>query len=35
MKHHILCLGDSNTYGYCANPKDCADGGGCFNKVYC
>ena len=22
MKTHILCLGDSNTHGYCADPKD-------------
>ena len=27
MKKHIVCLGDSNTHGYCADPKDCADGG--------
>ena len=26
MKTHILCLGDSNTHGYCADPKDNADG---------
>ena len=26
MKKHILCLGDSNTHGYCADPNDCADG---------
>ncbi len=26
MKKHIVCLGDSNTHGYCANPADCADG---------
>lgn len=26
MKKHIVCLGDSNTHGYCADPKDCADG---------
>lgn len=25
MKKHIICLGDSNTHGYCADPKDCAD----------
>ncbi len=25
MKKHIVCLGDSNTHGYCADPKDCAD----------
>ena len=32
MKKHILCLGDSNTHGYCADPTDCADGGGRFNE---
>lgn len=26
MRKHILCLGDSNTHGYCADPGDCADG---------
>lgn len=26
MKKHIICLGDSNTHGYCADPADCADG---------
>jgi len=25
MKKHIVCLGDSNTHGYCADPHDCAD----------
>lgn len=25
MRRHILCLGDSNTHGYCADPADCAD----------
>lgn len=25
MKKHIICLGDSNTHGYCADPADCAD----------
>ncbi len=25
MKKHIVCLGDSNTHGYCADPSDCAD----------
>ena len=25
MKKHIICLGDSNTHGYCADPNDCAD----------
>lgn len=32
MKRHILCLGDSNTHGYCADPADCADGGIRFNE---
>lgn len=32
MKKHILCFGDSNTHGYCADPKDCADGGPRFNE---
>lgn len=32
MKKHILCLGDSNTHGYCADPNDCADGGARFNE---
>ena len=32
MKKHILCLGDSNTHGYCADPGDCADGGFRFNE---
>ena len=32
MKKHILCFGDSNTYGYCADPRDCADGGIRFNE---
>ena len=26
MKRHIVCLVDSNTHGYCADPGDCADG---------
>lgn len=26
MRKHIVCLGDSNTHGYCADPADCADG---------
>lgn len=29
---HIICLGDSNTHGLCADPSDCADGGGRFNE---
>lgn len=32
MKKHILCLGDSNTHGYCADPGDTADGGIRFNE---
>lgn len=32
MKKHIICLGDSNTHGYCADPQDCADGGIRFNE---
>lgn len=32
MRRHILCIGDSNTHGYCADPADCADGGSRFNE---
>ena len=32
MKKHIVCLGDSNTHGYCADPMDCTDGGNRFNE---
>lgn len=32
MKKHIVCLGDSNTHGYCADPADCEDGGIRFNE---
>ena len=32
MKKHIICLGDSNTHGYCADPADCADGGDRFHE---
>ena len=32
MKKHIICFGDSNTHGYCADPSDCADGGDRFNE---
>ena len=32
MKKHIVCFGDSNTHGYCADPCDCADGGIRFNE---
>ena len=32
MRKHIVCLGDSNTHGYCADPSDCADHGSRFNE---
>ena len=32
MKKHIVCLGDSNTHGYCAINTDCEDGGNRFNE---
>lgn len=32
MKKHILCLGDSNTHGYCADPSDTEDGGVRFTE---
>ena len=32
MKKHIVCFGDSNTHGLCADPSDCADGGRRFNE---
>ncbi len=32
MKKHIVCFGDSNTHGYCADPSDTADGGNRFNE---
>ena len=32
MRKHIVCLGDSNTHGYCADPSDCADHGARFNE---
>lgn len=32
MKKHIVCFGDSNTHGYCADPRDNADGGNRFNE---
>ena len=32
MKKHIICFGDSNTHGYCADPADCADGGIRFSE---
>ena len=33
MKKHIVCFGDSNTHGYCADPADCAEGGDRFNEA--
>ena len=32
MKKHIVCFGDSNTHGFCADPNDCADHGDRFNE---
>ena len=32
MKKHILCLGDSNTHGYCADPNDCAGPAACKRR---
>ena len=32
MKKHILCFGDSNTFGYCTDPSDSADGGYRFSE---
>ena len=32
MKKHIVCFGDSNTHGYCAQSTDCEDGGIRFNE---
>lgn len=32
MKKHVLCLGDSNTHGYCADPNDNEDGGFRYNE---
>ncbi len=32
LKKHIVCYGDSNTHGYCADPSDSADGGIRFNE---
>ena len=32
MKKHIVCLGDSNTHGYCADPADCESGGSRFGE---
>lgn len=32
LRKHIVCFGDSNTHGYCADPQDCDDGGSRFNE---
>lgn len=32
MRRHIVCFGDSNTHGYCADPADCEDGGTRFSE---
>ena len=32
MRKHIVCFGDSNTHGYCADPFDSAEGGDRFNE---
>ena len=32
MKKHVICVGDSNTHGYCADPTDTADGGVRYNE---
>lgn len=32
MKRQVLCFGDSNTFGYCADPNDCADGTHRYNE---
>ena len=32
MRRHIVCFGDSNPHGYCADPADCEDGGTRFSE---
>lgn len=32
MKRHIVCFGDSNTHGYCADPGDTRTGGDRFDE---
>ena len=32
MKKHIVCIGDSNTHGYCADPKDTESGSARFTE---
>ena len=33
MKKHIVCFGDSNTHGYCADPDDSAEHTNRFNET--
>mgnify|MGYP004512313645 CR=1 FL=1 len=33
MKKHIVCFGDSNTHGYCADPTDTVTGGARFDET--
>lgn len=33
MKKHIVCFGDSNTHGYCADPSDTITGGDRFDET--
>ena len=33
MKKHIVCFGDSNTHGYCADPSDTVTGSGRFDET--
>ena len=32
MKKHVLCIGDSNTHGFCTDPSESADHGGRYNE---
>ncbi len=32
MKNHILCIGDSNTHGFCTDPSESADHGSRYNE---
>lgn len=33
MRKHIVCFGDSNTHGYCADPADTVTGGNRFDET--
>ena len=33
MKKHIVCFGDSNTHGYCADPRDTVTGSDRFDET--